>query len=153
MKFFKVILTASLLMASNISSAGKTEYFAPNEKQLWKRFDERRAALVNNHFESWLNMAPPGLVDEVGAEDPDALRAMFEFYSTQFSALKVLEICDCGEMTSPQGNPAVRCRTVTRMEPAGSGEAFKVLEMWHYESGQWHWGYTDHHPLDSCPDR
>ena len=124
--------------------------YTPDEQRLWNRFEERMRVLLNNDYDAWLKMMPTWLVNEAEADDPKGLRSMFDNYATEFEAIKVLELCDCSEVISPQGNPVVRCRTLTRMNPEKRGSAFNVLEMWQYESGDWYWGYTDHHPLSSC---
>lgn len=130
--------------------AGKTEY-TPDETELRNRFKERGLALTNKEYDTWLKIVPPSLVPVVEVENPDGLRSMFDYYATEFEALEVLEICDCGEVVSPQDNLVTRCRTVTRMNPDSRDDAVNVLEMWQYENGAWYWGYTDHHPLYDCP--
>ena len=147
--------------------------YTPDEKRLWSRIEDRENALIDNDYDAWIKMLPTSLVDEIEAEDPKGLRSMFDYYATEYKSLQVLEICDCTEMTSPQGNRVTRCTTVTQMNPAksysamdtlskvldtltlsaeeGPPNAFHVLEMWQYESGEWYWGYTDHHPLSNCP--
>lgn len=131
-------------------NTGTVEY-TPDKAQLWNRFEEREKVLADKDYDTWLKMLPPSFVSVAEIENPDGLRAMFDYYATDFEALEVLEICDCGEGVSPQGIHVTRCRTLTRMEPDGRGDAVNVLEMWQYENGAWFWGYTDHHPLFDCP--
>ena len=124
--------------------------YTPDENRLWSRFEERKRALMTNDYDAWLKIMPTWLVNEAEVADPKGLRSMFDYYATEFEAIEVLELCDCVEVISPQGNRVVRCRTLTRMDPEKGGDAFSVLEMWQYESGDWYWGYTDHHRLSSC---